>query len=475
MLICRFFAIRFRYSSWKQLWQLVSGIHYETPCEIVAEKLADVANELRDGLLSKPAADSTIAKVITTKATLLAFSTSLEHYLGLSAVQASNLICSYLVNEYKGSATSLLNLLATDQQKQKLLVDIAKYCALERIVLLKIVRNLLELHTSKNHPYSGEYAAVLQLLQLPVLLRSYIAQLAHLIRDPPPSQQPHTVSDFSGYGAAKLVAWSERRTHETVEVLQILLLLVEHGGITADQLVELFSLFRLHSFGRQQQHLDANNAHHVDLVNKVIYAEVALFMRCCCDAQASCAREPTFAAEVFRRLHKQMPALVQHVEHGPVLLTWMLFNFQTPAGDDSAGIDDELQQQQQRLRQYGSRAIQLGVFEYLHTMVRHAMYTDGSAVARIVRRTVYAQLTVLCDLFDGDGSVAQHNRVYELLAELLRTPALAKDFCGREDGVRSLYQTALENFPLDFVALSGLAEAIASTGAAQQAYVSRWS
>lgn len=467
-------------SSWKQLWQLVSGIHYATPCEIVADKLADVANELRDGLLSKTAADATVAKVITTKTTLLAFSTSLEHYLGLSPVQASNLICSYLVNEYKGSATSLLHLLATDQQKQKLLVDIAKYCALERLVMLKVVRNLLELHTSKNHPYSGEYAAALQRLQLPVLLRSYIAQLAHLIREPPPSQQPHTVSDFSGYGAAKLVAWSERRTRETIEVLQIVLLLVEHGGIAADQLAELFALFRLHSFGRQQQHLDANNAQHVDLVNRVIYAEVVLFMRCCTDVPATGARDPQFAADVVRLLHKQMPALAQHAEHGPVLLAWMLFNFQSPGAASGetggiinvSGIDEDQQQHQQRLRQYGSRAIQLGVFEYLHTMVRHAMYKDGSAVARIVRRTVYGQLTVLCDLFDGDGSVAQHHHVYELLAELLRTPALARDFCGREDGVRSLYQTALENFPLDFVALSGLAEAIASTGAAQQAYVS---
>lgn len=446
---------------------MISGIHYETPCNVVADKLHEVVAELRDGILSKTP-DTAIAKVIKDKTTLLHFSSSLEHYLGLTPVQASNLICSYLVNEYKGSATSLLNLLATDQQKQKLLADIGKYFALERLVLLKVLRNILELHTSKNHPYSGEYAAVLQQITLPVLLRSYIAQLGHLIREPVPSQQPHTVSDFSGYGTAKLVAWAERKNHEIVEVLQILLLLVEHAGIEAAQLSELFALFRLHSFGRQQHHLDANNVGHVDLVNKVIYSEVALFMKCCADgSNDATARSATFVADAISRLQTPVAALTQHAEHGPILLTWMLFTFQSSATGVDADDDTQL-----RNRQFGSRAIQLGVFEFLHTMIGHAMYTDGSVTARLVRRTVYAHLTDLCNLFDGDGSVAGHHKIYDLLTELLRTPALAKDFCGREDGVRSLYNTALENFPLDFVALSCLAEAIASTGAQQQAFVS---
>lgn len=101
-------------------------------------------------------------------------------------------------------------------------------------------------------------------------------------------------------------------------------------------------------------------------------------------------------------------------------------------------------------------------------------------------------MTRLCDLFDADGSVAQHAKVYELLSELLRTPGLAKDFCNRDgkkiyinffansiietspftdSGVRSLYNTSLENFPIDFSSLTMIADAVASTGAAHQSYV----
>lgn len=40
-----------------------------------------------------------------------------------------------------------------------------------------------------------------------------------------------------------------------------------------------------------------------------------------------------------------------------------------------------------------------------------------------------------------------------------------------DTGVRSLYNTALENFPMDFASLSMIADAVASTGAAHQSYV----
>lgn len=45
-------------------------------------------------------------------------------------------------------------------------------------------------------------------------------------------------------------------------------------------------------------------------------------------------------------------------------------------------------------------------------------------------------------------------------------------FPSTDTGTRSLFNTALENFPIDFISLSMIAESIASTGAAaQQSYV----
>lgn len=264
------------HSSWKKLWQLISGIHYETPRQVVAAKLEEVLPQLLAGLGSKPS-ETDVAREIKDKPTLFAFSRQLATYLSLTPVESSNLMCSYLLFEYKGSATSLINCLSTDHQKHKLLVDIAKYHALERFVLLKIVRNLLEQSTAKNHPYHEEYAAVTSALKVSALRKSYIDQLDTLVRQQPNILTPH--NDFLGSSAVarESLAWSERLLHETVEILQIILLTVEHDGILVGELGRLVELFRSHSFGRQQVGLDGN---HADLLNKVAYSEVALFLKC---------------------------------------------------------------------------------------------------------------------------------------------------------------------------------------------------
>lgn len=241
------------------------------------EKLREVSAQLQNGVLSK-AINTSVAKEIKDKPSLLKFCETVQQYLGISAVQSSNLICSFLINEYKGSASSLINCLSADQQKHKLLVDIAKYYALERIIILKIVRNLLELFPSKSHPYSNEYHQILTELKIASLRKSYIDQFEHLIKEVSPANQP-VVGDYLSSNA-RLVTWSERKIRESIEVLQIILLTIEHDGISPEEFSRISELFRMHSFGRQQQYLDSKNTTHIDLVVKLTYSEVAIFLKC---------------------------------------------------------------------------------------------------------------------------------------------------------------------------------------------------
>jgi len=60
------------------------------------------------------------------------------------------------------------------------------------------------------------------------------------------------------------------------------------------------------------------------------------------------------------------------------------------------------------------------------------MYADDSMLSRIVRKTIYNQLGYMCNLFDGDGSCARYEGIYELLCELVSWSHIAKDFCSRE-------------------------------------------
>lgn len=146
------------------------------------------------------------------------------------------------------------------------------------MTLLKIVKNLLEFHKSPGHPFADEYAQILSEIGLPTLRKSYIDQLTRLIKADPPFKYSHGEL-FNVHN--KLVAWTERKLRETTEILQILLLIVDRDNILTSEFRTLVELFKSHSFGRQQQYLDLkNNKLHNDLVTKIAYGEVALFMKC---------------------------------------------------------------------------------------------------------------------------------------------------------------------------------------------------
>lgn len=57
----------------------------------------------------------------------------------------------------------------------------------------------------------------------------------------------------------------------------------------------------------------------------------------------------------------------QNVEHGPLLLSWMLANFQI------IELSEE-NEKFRKYRQFGARAVRLGVFGYLRTIISHPMF-----------------------------------------------------------------------------------------------------
>lgn len=74
-------------SQWKRLWQLVSGINFETPTKIVNEELSSVTPQLLDGLkqfhTNKPGSDPKLKDVLkkSGQEKLLTFTQKLQQYL----------------------------------------------------------------------------------------------------------------------------------------------------------------------------------------------------------------------------------------------------------------------------------------------------------------------------------------------------------------------------------------------------------
>lgn len=273
------------------MWQLTSGIYYETPNGTVLKELRSIATPLLNGPKingndGKTTTDSNgqakPSKMVEEfkkqfEEKLTSFIDKLKQHLDLSLNQAWELFCCYLLTEYHGSTQALLSYLASETNTTNLLNSIWSYYALERMTQLKILKNVLEYCVSDSHPYADEYQTVLAEIGLDKLRKSYIDQLAQLVAV---RQVPVTISDYAN-SHARLVSWTEQKLRETCEVLQILLLIIDRSGIRPAEFKTLLGLFKSHSFGRQQQYLDvAANSLHSDLVTKITYNEIVIVIRC---------------------------------------------------------------------------------------------------------------------------------------------------------------------------------------------------
>jgi len=89
---------------------MVSGIHYETPQDTVREELMNVASELQAGVLQfkpKNASSLELGTLLKEKKQekLLPFTERLQDLLDLESAQCWEILCYYLTQEYRGSAS----------------------------------------------------------------------------------------------------------------------------------------------------------------------------------------------------------------------------------------------------------------------------------------------------------------------------------------------------------------------------------
>lgn len=255
----------------------MSGIHYATEETVVYQELSSIEAELLNGVKHEKSKITNSSTKIDDN--LRPFVDKLKQYLDVDQEKAWTIFCCYLENEFNDPRElHQQNFLKTEANTEKLLDRIWDYYSLERMTLLKIVKNILEQSHSTKHPYAREYERIVNQIGLAKLRKSYTEQLTQLICEPAPFKQSHGEL-FNVRN--KLVSWTERKLRETNEILQILLLIVHRDSILVDEFKTLVDLFKQHSFGRQQPYLDLiSNSVHKDLVVKITYNEVSLFLLC---------------------------------------------------------------------------------------------------------------------------------------------------------------------------------------------------
>lgn len=441
---------------WKKLYQLVSGTFYNENQDVIKKKLLGVQKEIQDGLstFNKPSTDANakLEKMLKDKKQekLIPFTQKLYQFLDLDVTQSYDILCYYLVNEYRGSASSLQNFMSSESLMIKLLSDIWFYYSLERMVLLKVTKCIIEYHNSDEHPYADAFKTVLDQIGFGSLRKSYIDQFEALVKD---IQQTKLLLGDIFNNPQKAQLWSERKHREINEVLQIIIMTCHFDRIKPAELKKLVELFKLHSFGKHNQFLSPTNEYHNELVRKVTYNEIALLTVA---LSTTNLESIGWMEEIVNELDEQLSSMHHYPEHGPILMSWMLFKFASKSNEtttDHYGTYGKL----------GSRAVQLNVFDFLHKMLTHRMLKDESLVSKIITRCIYDNLSFLCELFNADGSMQNHPKIFELFSEVLKSPIIARDFCKSEENpIRTLFNSAVEKFPFEFIPLSLIAKSLAS-------------
>lgn len=422
---------------------------------MVKRRILDVAKEIEVGFLAlkKPKTDASeqLDKMLKEKhqERVIPFLQKLYQYLDLDVNQTYDIFCNYLVNEYRGPAKSLENFMSSESLMIKLLNDIWSYYSLERMVMLKFVKCIVEFFKSPDHPYHSAYKAVLTQIGIGKLRKSYIDQLDTLVKEAKSISYHH--GDILN-SQQKLQMWEERKYREINEVIQIVMICSHYEKLTVDEMKKLIELFKFHSFGKQAQFLSSTNPYHAELMQQVTYNEISLLMT---TFSTSDPESLQWMTDVIGQLDTEISAMHQYAEHSPILLSWMLFKFLAKSNETST-------EHYAAYGKLGSRAVQLNVYEFLLKMINHKMFKDNSLCSKIVLRCIYDNLSFLCELFNADGSIAQQPRILDLFGELLASPAIARDFCKNDDNpIRSLFNAALEKFPVDFVQCTKIANSLA--------------
>lgn len=425
----------------------------------------DVSKNIEEGLsaFKKPSADSNekVEKLLKEQKQekLIPFTKKLYQFLDLDVNQSFDILCYYLVNEYRGSAASLQNFLSSESLMIKLLSDIWFYNSLERTVLLKVTKCIVEYHDSIDHPYNEAFKAVVKEIGFDKLRKSYIDQFEMLVKDV--QQMKYASADIFN-SQQKLQSWSERKHREMSEILQIITISCHFDPVKPDEIEKLVGLFKTHSFGKQNQFLSPTIPAHVDLVQIVTYNEIAFLMIALSTTNLDSL---TWMQDIEDKLDSQITAMHHYPEHGPILLSWMLFKF-------AAKSNETTTDHYATYGKLGLRAVQLNVFDFLHKMMTHRMFRDKSLTSKILTRCIFDNLSFLCDLFNADGSIAQHPKIFELLSEILKSPVIAKDFCSAEDNpIRTLLNTAIEKFPVELTPLSLIAQSLAVASIASHKWI----
>jgi nuclear pore complex protein Nup188 len=103
--------------------------------------------------------------------------------LELDEIQCSDLYCTFLLRDYRGSKKDLQDVLSSDRHRRALTHRVRNYYISERLYLLRCLKHLLSFWEEDQHPYSTAFAEfVRQIYSSPDFIKEASDTTSYLLR-----------------------------------------------------------------------------------------------------------------------------------------------------------------------------------------------------------------------------------------------------------------------------------------------------
>ncbi|XP_046395466.1 nucleoporin Nup188 [Ischnura elegans] len=440
----------------KKLWTLISGTNFPLSGELVSLTLEKSRKHLFNGInhYKTPSTQSEAELKKHTGQSIFDLVLTLSKMMNLDALQAWDLFCYYLTEEFRGSEDDLLKFTSNEKKKSQLLIDIWLFYRSERVFLLQCIKLIVSYWNDADHPYHENYEAFLSSFDKNEVKKSLISQLVSVINEVPPSKGQH--GNFVTGNVVKRWVYSNLR--EQLELTQILAICMNSYGLSCNDFLSLLKIFQSHSFGYDIANITPTDEMHLETARMISYS-INILLLGAMDF-SSILKNPESPGLTFWKdeaVLKQIDEIICQLrvseQYAPLFLGWMLVVYLNP---------NEVQNT--RYQKLGEQALQLRVFSYLEKMLNHTLFKEDTVFSTIAFSTVYQLISLLVNTFDKDN-LGNTSDVLSLVALLLSNSKMANCFWedGMEEGVGALYCLAREMFPLQFGPLVKMAQGLVSS------------
>uniref|UniRef100_A0A672HSR2 Nucleoporin NUP188 n=1 Tax=Salarias fasciatus TaxID=181472 RepID=A0A672HSR2_SALFA len=430
-------STRWQYSrhwSCRELWTILLGRSaLREPVQIEAE-LDRHWDRLHQGLsYYKPPSSSSAAKVKDNKDVaqpLKEFGLRISKLLNLDEQQSVQILQCYLQEDYRGTRDSLKVPVAS----YIFYTFIADYYYEERMCLLRCVLLLLTYFQDERHPYSAEYSNSVTKLEKD-LVSCYQAQFESLFKAEAPTWETHG----NLMTERQVSRWFLQCLREQSLLLEIIFLYYAYFEMSPSDLLSFTKMFKEQGFGLRQ-----TNRHLVDksmdaLVDRIGYLSSLIlvegmdidFLHKC--ALEDCTEQHQFscAADVIKEMDQLLLTFGDIPHHGPVLLAWVLLRH-TLRPDETNPV----------VRRIGNTALQLGVFQYLSTMLKGLGQKCACMASCPFSHPISRSLS-------SSLSIEHCSHLIDAACEVLSAPSLAEVFWEMKPnmGLGMILDSAVGMFP----------------------------